>query len=346
MLRTSNFPKTHVGELQDNPRESHGVSPSLSQTHLKVIKLAGGHGRSAVRFLVGVGIGLVLAIGAWAQTSGSALPPVAVEKVDLQAASRPVGGLMARKMRERGEEPKPTPGDRIDGHLAKPGGDGPFPAVVVLPDCIGLTPFVRETLTAQLASWGYATLVVDSWTSRKAQAGCFLNGQEPPGVDRVADAYGGLFYLASQPFVQRDRVGLLGFATGGVFVLTLAEPQTQSSVVNDQNLGFRAGVVYYAPCAALELIQKPAFPLLILAGRDDRRTGVQTCEKGARPASPEGNPVEVHVYPDVKHGFADPHWGAAGEILGFPAAYDPKAAEDGLARTREFLDNTLGGKPR
>lgn len=294
-----------------------------------------------MRFLVGVSIGLVLATGAWAQQPGSNPPPVAVEKVDLQATARPVGGLMARRMRERGEEPKPTPGSSIEGYLAKPAGDGPFPAVVVLPDCIGLTPFVRQTLPAQLASWGYVTLVIDSWTTRNAQAGCFLNGQEPPGVDRVADAYGGLFHLAGLPFVQRDRVGLLGFATGGVFVLTLAEPQTQSSVVNSENLSFKDGVVYYAPCA--ELIQKPAFPLLILVGRDDQRTGAH-CEEGLRPTSAEGNPVEVHGYPGVKHGFADPHWGASGEILGFPAAYDPTAAEDALARAHEFLDRTLKGK--
>ena len=297
-----------------------------------------------MRFLVGVGIGLFFAAGAWAQTPLGDPAPVAVEKVDLQTAARPVGGLMARKMRERGEEPKPTPGDRVEGYLAKPKGNGPFPAIVVLPDCIGLTPFLRETLTARLAAWGYVALVIDSWTSRNAQAGCLLNGQEPPGVDRIADAYGGLFYLAGLPFVQRDRVGLLGFATGGVFVLTLAEPQTQSSVVNAENLGFKAGLAYYSPCAALGQTQKTAFPLLILIGRDDQRTRVQSCEEAARPASAEGNPIEVHVYPGVKHGFADPYWGATGEILGFPAAYDPNAAEDALTRTREFLDRTIKGK--
>jgi dienelactone hydrolase len=251
---------------------------------------------------------------------------------------------MARRMRERGEEPKPTPGERIEGHLAKPAGDGPFPAVVVLPDCIGLTPFVRETLTAQLASWGYVALVIDSWATRHAQAGCFLNGQEPPGVDRIADAYGGLFYLAGLPFVQRDRVGLLGFATGGVFVLTLAEPQAQSSVVNDENLGFKAGIAYYPECTALGLVQKSAFPLLILVGKDDQRTRAQACEEIARPASGEGNPIEVQVYPGVKHGFADPYWGASGEILGFPAAYDLGAAENALSRAHEFLDRAVKGK--
>ena len=101
---------------------------------------------------------------------------------------------MARKMRERGEEPKPTPGDHINGYLAKPGGDGPFRAILVLPDCIGLTPFVRETLTARLASWGYVALVIDSWTTRNAQAGCFLNGQEPPRrVDRSLTLMAGSF---------------------------------------------------------------------------------------------------------------------------------------------------------
>jgi len=251
---------------------------------------------------------------------------------------------MARRMRERGEEPKPTPGNRIEGYLAKPMGDGPFPAVVVLPDCIGLTPFIRETLTTQLASWGYVALVVDSWTARQAQAGCLLNGQEPPGVDRIADAYGGLFYLAGLPPVQRDRVGLVGFATGGVFVLTLAEPQSQSSVVNDESLNFRAGMAYYPECTALGQIQKAAFPLLILVGREDERTRAQGCEEVARPASGDGNSIEVQVYPGVKHGFADPYWGANGEILGFAAAYDAKAAEDALARAHAFFDRTLKGK--
>ena len=297
-----------------------------------------------MRCFLGVVLGLLLTTGAWAQTSGSSPPSGVVEKVDLLAASRPVGGLMARRMRERGEEPKPTPGDHIDGYLAKPNGDGHFPAVVVLPDCIGLTPFVREILTAQLASWGYVTLVVDSWTTRHAQAGCFLNGQEPPGVDRVADAYGGLFYLAGLPLVQRDRVGVLGFATGGVFVLTLAEPQSQSSVVNDPNLSFRAGVSYYPDCTALGQAQKAAFPLLIMVGQDDQRTRAQACAEIARPENGDGNPIEVQVYPGVKHGFADPHWERSGEILGFAAAYDAQAAEGALLRAREFLDRTIGRK--
>jgi len=171
-----------------------------------------------------------------------------------------------------------------------------------------------------------------------------LNGQEPAGVDRIADAYGGPFYVAGLPFVQRDRVGLLGFATRGVFVLTLAEPQSQSSVVNGDNLSFKAGVAYYPECTALGSVQKAAFPLQILVGQDDQRTRAQSCEEAVRPASGDGNSIDVEVYPGVKHGFADPHWGTAGEVLGFPAAYDQKAAENALARAREFFNHTLAAK--
>src|SRR4051812_34562006 len=111
-------------------------------------------------------VGLVLGTGAWAQTPGPEPGSGVVKPADFQAASQPVGGLMARTMRERREEPKAAPGDRINFYLAKPDGDGPFPAVVILPACIGVTPFVRDTLTSRLPSWSYVGLVVDSWRSR------------------------------------------------------------------------------------------------------------------------------------------------------------------------------------
>lgn len=290
-----------------------------------------------------VGTALLLATGAFAQAPRPDPAGATVEKVDVQAAARPLGGLLARKMRERGEEPKPTPGSRIEAYLARPRGDGPFPAVVILPDCVGLTPFMREALPARLASWGYVALVVDSWTSRNAQAGCLMNGQEPPGVDRVADAYGALFYLASLPSVDRNRVAVLGFATGGVFVLTLAEPQTQSSVVNEGKLGFAAGVVFYPSCGTFEARQETAFPLLILVGQDDVRAHARECESMARPQQSDRLAIEVKTYPGVRHGFADPVWSTRKEVFGFEAAYDASAGEDAMLRTREFLNRTTRG---
>jgi hypothetical protein len=58
--------------------------------------------------------------------------------VELEGASQPLGSLQQRLARERGEVPKDIPGERLRGFLAKPDGNGPFPAVVALHGCDGL----------------------------------------------------------------------------------------------------------------------------------------------------------------------------------------------------------------
>ena len=143
-----------------------------------------------------------------------AVPPVAgafnTENVAFESASRPLGRLQERRARERGEDPKPTPGERIKAYLTRPEGNGPFPAVLLLPRCNGFTPSVQETLPQRLASWGFVALAVDSLATRTVQDPC-----ANAAVDHFADAYGGLFYLAHLPFVDRSRIAALGIASGG-----------------------------------------------------------------------------------------------------------------------------------
>src|SRR5689334_7693029 len=151
-----------------------------------------------------IGFGLLIASPAWGQSPASSNTTApAVEKVEFNSASRPLGKLMEQRARARGEDPKPTPGEHLEGYLAKPEGSGPFPAVVILPGCAGLTPYVKEGLPQQLASWGYVALVVDSWTTRRIEPNCM---NDAGSEDRVADSYGGLFYLATLPFADRTRV--------------------------------------------------------------------------------------------------------------------------------------------
>ena len=144
-----------------------------------------------------------------------------------ESAAHPLGALQARRARERGEQPRPTSGDRIQGILYKPDGDGPFPAVVLLPRCDGFTPFIRNQLPEILSSWGYLVLAVDGLTSRAVSDPC-----NDTKVDTLADAYGALLYLATQPFVDKQRVGVLGIASGGRVALTVADPQVQEVLVN------------------------------------------------------------------------------------------------------------------
>jgi dienelactone hydrolase len=281
-----------------------------------------------------IGLGMVFAsqaLGQPANPSGSATPMVA--KVEFDGAARPLGKFQAQRARERGEDPKPTPGSRLQAYLAKPEGDGPFPAVVVLHGCRGVSALESQKLPELLTSWGFVALSVDSFTARKAEDACV---KEPASVDRVADAYGALFHLAAQPFVDRNRVGVLGVSMGARAVLSIAERQVSEGVVNPDNLTFKAGVAYYPRCALLS--DKTMYPLLIVVGSEDQWTPARACEELVAGRAGDSAPVDVAIYPGVHHGFIEPDW-TSGQ--GFKVEYNPQAAEDSLGRVHGFLDSHL-----
>ncbi|QRM27872.1 dienelactone hydrolase family protein [Microvirga sp. VF16] len=256
-----------------------------------------------------------------------------IAKVELDGAARPLGKFQEQRARQRGEDPKPTPGSRLQAYLAKPEGDGPFPAVVVLHGCRGVSALESQKLPELLTSWGYVALSVDSFTSRKAEDACV---KEPASVDRVADAYGALSYLAAQPFVDRNRVGLLGVSMGARAVLAMAERQVSEGVVNPDNLTFKAGVAYYPRCGVLA--DKTMFPLLIMVGSEDQWTPARACEELVAGRASDSASVDLAIYPGAHHGFVEQDW-VSGQ--GFKVGYNAQAAEDSLRRAHDFFDRAL-----
>jgi dienelactone hydrolase len=261
-----------------------------------------------------------------------AVPPATgvfvTETVGLESASRPLGRLQERRARERGEVPKPAPGERIEAYLTKPAGNGPFPAVLLLARCSGFTPSVQEAMPQRLASWGFVTLAVDSLATRKVEDPC-----ANAAVDHFADAYGALFYLAHLALVDRSRIAVLGLGSGGRIALALADSQGSDLVVNPENLTFRAAIAYYPECGHVS--DKLALPVLIMIGRDDQWTRAKSCEDLAAKRAGDGAPLDLTVYPDVRHGFLEPD---------YMAGYDAAAAEDSLQRAKAFLTRNLGSR--
>ena len=146
----------------------------------------------------------------------------AAERVQFESARYQVGPLQRRLALERREPIIPAAPSIIDGFLTRPGGPGPFPAIVHLHVCGGLPDDVKRGAdhfwSDRLASWGYAVLVVDSYTTRGISNTC---SGEPAA--RAADAYGALAWLARQPFVDANRVAVIGFSAGGIATLSIAE---------------------------------------------------------------------------------------------------------------------------
>jgi dienelactone hydrolase len=101
----------------------------------------------------------------------------------------------------------------LKGNLYKPEGNGQFPAVVVLHGCAGIDYHFRAW-AEQLKKWGYVALIVDSFSPRGVDRVC---GQSyrVPDLERAADAYGAATYLKQLPYVDSDKIGLMGFSHGG-----------------------------------------------------------------------------------------------------------------------------------
>src|SRR6202035_3782705 len=102
---------------------------------------------------------------------------------------------------------------RLKSYLYRPAGDGPFPAVVSLHGCAGRSsPEAEEASGARYVERGYVLLIVDSFGPRGIIDRCL--GEEGAAIDRTMDAYGALLYLAGSPFIDSERIAVIGFSQG------------------------------------------------------------------------------------------------------------------------------------
>jgi dienelactone hydrolase len=260
----------------------------------------------------------------------------AAERVQFQSARYQIGPLQRRLALERREPILPQPADTIDGYLTKPQGPGPFPAIVHLHGCGGLA-FAVTANTAdhfwakRLAAWGYAVLVVDSFTPRRIVNTC--SGEYAP---RVADAYGALAWLARQPFVDPARVGVIGFSAGGIATLSIAELRDFELFEEEAAHHFKAAVAFYPACVMDGNVK---IPTLILIGESDDWTPAAAC-KGMMKRRRSESPVTLIVYPGAHHVFDAPR--AQGRrYFGHWLEYNAVAAEQASEEVRRFLAEFL-----
>jgi dienelactone hydrolase len=252
------------------------------------------------------------------------------ELVQFESSRYQVGPLQRRLALERREPIIPAAPSIIDGFLTKPDGPGPFPAIVHLHGCGGLPDEVKRGANSlasdRLAAWGYVTLVVDSFTTRGINNTC--SGEFAP---RVADAYGALAWLARQPFVDANRIAVLGFSAGGVATMSIAELRDFELYENEGEHAFKAAVALYPFCWSDNPLKVPT---LILTGELDDWSPAAACRAtAARRAG--GSPVKLIVYPGAYHAFDTPRPGR--RYFGHWLEYNAEAAEAATEETRRFL---------
>jgi len=258
----------------------------------------------------------------------------AAERVQLESARYQVGPLQRRLALERREPLIQPPASIIDAFLTKPDGTGPFPAIVHLHGCSGLPDDVKRAANSlwseRLAAWGYAVLVVDSFTVRGISHTCL--GQSAP---RVADAYGALAWLARQPFVNASRIAVIGFSAGGIAALSIAQAYDFELFEGEGEHTFKAAISFYPYCMPGNMMKMPT---LVLIGEADDWTPAAAC-RAIEARGSEGNPVKLVVYPGAYHSFDSPRPGR--RYFGHWLEYNRAAAEQANEEVRVFLARHL-----
>jgi dienelactone hydrolase len=231
-----------------------------------------------------------------------------------------------------------TPGERIQGDLARPDGPGPFPAVVGLHGCAGMHEATKQRLADQLVAWGYVVLLVDSYATRGIVHAC-TSSAFATFMKRRPDAYGALVFLARQGFVDPQRVAVVGFSAGGRVTLDAAEPNSFEQFVPEGNLRFRAAAAFYPPC--MQAVARPGIPTLIFIGALDDWTPAEDCSRRIANWGNDGPAIELVVYPGAYHGFYYTYLQPGRTMFEHWLEYNSEAADNADRRLHQFLDRHL-----
>jgi dienelactone hydrolase len=220
------------------------------------------------------------------------------------------------------------------GYLARPDGPGPFPAVVVLHGCNGFSS-ASAAIADDLRSSGYVALTVDSLGPRDSTGECgrFFVGQE-------IDAYAALAHLSQLPFVDSNRVAVLGNSMGGYSALLAVQ---RGALEKRFDRKFRAAIAYYPSCHGFSAIM--TVPTMILIGDADDWTPAEACRKMVARWNGDGDRIVLVVYPGAYHGFNFPQLQPGVSFLGHWLQYDKGAATDAWQNVTSFLATNLGTPP-
>lgn len=225
----------------------------------------------------------------------------------------------------------------LAGELHRPESGGPFPAVVLLAPCGGISPHMGDW-ARWLRGQGYVAFIVDSFAPRGTTNAC--SGGAPTVSQVARDAGDAMSYLKTLPFVDSDRVAVIGWSHGAAAALEATDHFSSSRSASGQRIAFRAAVAFYPPCQSLD-DQTSTPTLLLLAGADDWTPSGYCLVAGQR-ARDQHRPVSWEMYSSAQHAFDQP--GPARNYLGHNMSYDAEAAAASHAAVQSFLAAQLQGK--
>jgi dienelactone hydrolase len=238
-----------------------------------------------------------------------------------------------RVMIETGYAP-PRPAG-LSGELILPKTPGPHPAVIVVHGCGGVQAHTHAW-AGNLADWGYAALILDSFKTRHIASTC-LDPDLLTGRMRAQDVGAAARWLRGRADIDADRVGMIGFSAGGWTAVWTAHPGWETMAAAKP---LRAVIGVYPWCDSFTNVNAP---FLVLIGEADDWTPAERCRSLQLALGPRDDVAFVY-YPNAYHAFDVPGLNATvqgtsgGVTKSRVLLGDWRAHRDAEARVKAWLD--------
>ena len=213
----------------------------------------------------------------------------------------------------------------LNGHLAKPDGAGPFPAVIVIQEWWGLDAQTKS-IADRFAQEGYLAFAPDVYHGELAQLGDgetaskLVQKYAPNTPSELATVFDALKSHAD----CSGKIGSVGFCFGGRMSLALSTLRPVDAVCTFYGGGMQN--------IFDQLREKLKAPVLGLFGDADVSIPAGTVQQFDELLDEVGVEHEVIMYPDSGHAFfrdSD------------PKVYKPEASQDAWERVMKFFAKHL-----
>ena len=230
-------------------------------------------------------------------------------------------------------------GGHMPCYLARPDGDAPRPAVIVLQEIFGVNAEVKR-ISDLLAGAGYVAFAInyywrthpdlnEPYTDEGLKNGFAAAGNITKKTLR-ADVQAAMDWLNAQPFVQRGNLATWGFCMGGAAAFASATLP-----------GLKAAIPFYGgsiagpfpnDTPALEDAAEINVPLLLAFGGQDDYIPQAARDAIEAALKKHGKQYELLVYPEVGHAF----------FRHSSATMNEKEVKDAWEKVQAFLQKTVG----
>ncbi|HKI54649.1 MAG TPA: dienelactone hydrolase family protein, partial [Anaerolineales bacterium] len=210
----------------------------------------------------------------------------------------------------------------MDSYLAKPEGDSPFAAIIVIHEIFGLNDNIRD-ISRQFAEQGYVALGVDLFSNRNRMV-CMLqiiHGMliRPLNNSMLADLKSAIAVLQKQPDVDANRIGAVGFCMGGTYALQLA--------ITDK--GMKAASIFYG--ANPRPLEAVAETCPIVGSYPDKDFTTKAARELETSLTKYNVPHNIKIYDNTQHSFYSQQ----------RTPFEVDASKDAWERMLSFFDTYL-----